>query len=169
MVGLWRGVARRQAVKAGRTPPSSWDLWSVSYLHVTRKVNIKLIATTSVKRLIKAIDHGSRYAVKGFGFFLGPRILLRDANLLTATQYELSPPPGDAVSSIAFAPAPSTKLLVASWDKKLYSYDASKPESSLLQTYEHKAPVLDVCFGDDENDAFTAGMDWVVNRYGTLG
>jgi len=81
-----------------------------------------------------------------------------------ATQYELSPPPGDAVSSIAFAPAPSTKLLVSSWDKKLYSYDASKPESSLLQTYEHEAPVLDVCFGDDENDAFTAGMDWVVNK-----
>lgn len=135
---------------------------------MTRKVNIKLIATTSVERLIKAIDHGSRYEVKDF-FYSGPRILPRYANLLTATQYELSPPPGDAVSSIAFGPAPSTKLVVSSWDKKLYSYDASKPESSLLQTYEHKAPVLDVCFGDDENDAFTAGMDWVVNRYGTLG
>lgn len=82
----------------------------------------------------------------------------------TATQYELSPPPGDAVSALAFAPTPSTKLLVSSWDKKLYSYDVANPESSLLQTYEHRAPVLDVCFGDNEGEAFTAGMDWVVSR-----
>ncbi|KAL6862810.1 mitotic spindle checkpoint protein Bub3 [Amphichorda felina] len=80
-----------------------------------------------------------------------------------ATQYELSPPPGDAVSALAFAPGPSTKLLVSSWDKKLYSYNVANTEASLLRTYEHRAPVMDVCFGDDENEAFTAGMDWVVN------
>lgn len=82
-----------------------------------------------------------------------------------ATQYELSPPPGDAVSALAFAPDAPTKLLVSSWDKKLYSYDVAHPESSLLQTYDHRAPVLDVCFGDNGSEAFTAGMDWVVNRY----
>lgn len=84
-----------------------------------------------------------------------------------ATQYELSPPPGDAVSAIAFAPVSGTKLLVSSWDKKVYHYDISNgPEaSSLVNTYEHRAPVLDVCFGADDNEAFTAGMDWTVNRY----
>ncbi|KAK5987920.1 Mitotic checkpoint protein BUB3.1 [Cladobotryum mycophilum] len=83
-----------------------------------------------------------------------------------ATQYELSPPPGDAVSSIAFAPNSGTKLLVSSWDKKVYFYDiANGPsENSLVNTYEHRAPVLDVCFGADDNEAFTAGMDWTVNR-----
>lgn len=85
----------------------------------------------------------------------------------TATQYELSPPPGDAVSAIAFAPISGTKLLVSSWDNKVYHYDLTNgPEaSSLVTTYEHRAPVLDVCFGADDNEAFTAGMDWTVNRY----
>lgn len=85
----------------------------------------------------------------------------------TATQYELSPPPGDAVSAIAFAPISGTKLLVSSWDNKVYHYDLTNgPEaSSLVTTHEHRAPVLDVCFGADDNEAFTAGMDWTVNRY----
>ncbi|KAI6785212.1 Mitotic checkpoint protein BUB3-like protein [Emericellopsis cladophorae] len=81
-----------------------------------------------------------------------------------ATQYELSPPPGDAISALAFAPNGSTKLLAASWDKQLYAYDVAKPDSSLIKTYEHRAPVLDVCFGDNENEAYTAGMDCVVNK-----
>ncbi|KOS22792.1 Mitotic checkpoint protein [Escovopsis weberi] len=83
-----------------------------------------------------------------------------------ATQYELSPPPGDAVSSIAFAPKSGTQLLVSSWDKKLYLYDiANGPsENNLVDTFEHRAPILDVCYGADDNEAFTAGMDWTVNR-----
>ena len=92
---------------------------------------------------------------------------MKKADFVLATQYELSPPPGDAVSAIAFAPGQSSKLLVASWDKKLYSYDVANPESSLLQTYEHRAPVLDVSFGDNVSEAYTAGMDWVVNKYYT--
>ncbi|KND88729.1 Mitotic checkpoint protein BUB3.2 [Tolypocladium ophioglossoides CBS 100239] len=83
-----------------------------------------------------------------------------------ATQYELSPPPGDAISAIVFAPTSPTKLLVSSWDKKVYCYNiASGPgETNLTDAYEHRAPVLDVCFGADDNEAFTAGMDWGVNR-----
>jgi cell cycle arrest protein BUB3 len=88
------------------------------------------------------------------------------ANWISATQYELSPPPTDAVSSIAFAPSSGTKLLVSSWDKKVYCYDIAggAGETTLVNTYEHRAPVLDVCFGADDNEAFTAGMDWGVNR-----
>ncbi|KAG8425048.1 mitotic spindle checkpoint protein Bub3 [Metarhizium acridum] len=83
-----------------------------------------------------------------------------------ATQFELSPPPGDAVSAVAFAPSDSSKLLVSSWDKKVYSYDVASggSEGSLTNTYEHRAPVLDVCFGANDNEAFTAGMDWTVSR-----
>ena len=88
------------------------------------------------------------------------------ANQISATQYELSPAPTDAVSSIAFAPSSGTKLLVSSWDKKVYCYDlAGGPgETTLVTTYEHRAPVLDVCFGASDNEAFTAGMDWAVNK-----
>ncbi|KAH9891477.1 WD40-repeat-containing domain protein [Xylariomycetidae sp. FL2044] len=86
-----------------------------------------------------------------------------------ATQYELSQPPNDAISSLVFAPDSSTRLLVSSWDKNVYLYDTA-PESdggahgTLIQTFEHRAPVLDVCFGASDNEAFSAGMDWQVRR-----
>ncbi|KAL8774880.1 MAG: hypothetical protein Q9203_005008 [Teloschistes exilis] len=74
------------------------------------------------------------------------------------TQFELSDPPSDAISALKFAPA-SLHLLVASWDRNVYLYDTSESDGRLLQTCEHRAPVLDVCFGDNEEDAYTAGLD----------
>jgi cell cycle arrest protein BUB3 len=86
--------------------------------------------------------------------------------MVLATQYELSPPPGDAISALAFAPASPSKLLVSSWDKKVYLYDVGdgEVENNLIKTFEHRAPVLDVCYGADDNEAFTAGIDHVVNK-----
>ncbi|KJZ79225.1 hypothetical protein HIM_01376 [Hirsutella minnesotensis 3608] len=83
-----------------------------------------------------------------------------------ATQFELSPAPGDAVSSLDFAPNSGTKLLVSSWDRAVYLYDiASGPgETHLIKTIQHRAPVLDVCFGADDDEAYSAGLDWGVNR-----
>ena len=48
-------------------------------------------------------------------------------------------------------------------------YDTQDQEAGgkLIEKYEHRAPVLDVCFGADDNEAFTAGMDWQVKKYGT--
>ena len=85
----------------------------------------------------------------------------------TAIQFELSHPPSDAVSSLVFAPGSPTRLLVSSWDKNVYLYDISDQEAGgkLIEKYEHRAPVLDVCFGADDNEAFSAGMDWQVKRY----
>ncbi|KAF2083648.1 mitotic checkpoint protein-like protein BUB3 [Saccharata proteae CBS 121410] len=81
-----------------------------------------------------------------------------------ANQFELSSPPTDAISAVAFAPGSSTRLLVASWDRNVYLYDThSEPGGTLIRKYEHRAPVLDVCFGADDNEAFTAGLDWDVN------
>lgn len=87
-------------------------------------------------------------------------------NSLTAVQFELSPPPADAVSAVQFAPNSPHRLLVASWDRNVYLYDTQDQENggALVQKYEHRAPVLDVCFGADDNEAFTAGMDWQVKR-----
>ncbi|KAG5981503.1 hypothetical protein E4U55_002880 [Claviceps digitariae] len=83
-----------------------------------------------------------------------------------ATQFELSPPPGDAVSAVAFAPTDSSKLLVSSWDKNVYCYKVAggDAQGTLTNTYEHRAPVLDVCFGANDNEAFTASIDWTVSR-----
>ncbi|EPE28383.1 WD40 repeat-like protein [Glarea lozoyensis ATCC 20868] len=81
-------------------------------------------------------------------------------------QYEISNPPTDAVSAVKFAPGSPTRLLVSSWDRKVYLYEISSENENgdLIQAYTHRAPVLDVCFGKDDNEAFTAGMDWQVKR-----
>lgn len=34
----------------------------------------------------------------------------------------------------------------------------------LLKKFEHRAPVLDVCFGANDDEVFSAGMDWDVKR-----
>jgi cell cycle arrest protein BUB3 len=84
-----------------------------------------------------------------------------------ATQFEVEPPPSDALSALAFAPNDSKRLLVSSWDRHVYLYEIN-PDSSegtrLLQKYEHRAPVLDVAFGASDQEAYTAGVDWQVTR-----
>ena len=59
--------------------------------------------------------------------------------------------------------------MVSSWDKNVYLYDlrdenGAVGEGKLLQKFEHRAPVLDVCFGDNENEIYTAGLDWDVRK-----
>lgn len=33
-----------------------------------------------------------------------------------------------------------------------------------MNKFEHRAPVIDTCFGASDDEAFTAGMDWQVKR-----
>ncbi|KAK7715029.1 mitotic spindle checkpoint protein Bub3 [Diaporthe eres] len=84
-----------------------------------------------------------------------------------ATQFEVAQPPEDAVSRVVFAPESSTRLLVSSWDKNVYLYeveDGETPSAKLVRQFEHRAPVMDVCFGASDNEAFTAGVDHRVTR-----
>lgn len=83
-------------------------------------------------------------------------------------QFEISDPPSDAISSVRFSPK-STKLLVSSWDSKVYLYALSGASATLEQTFSHRAPVLDVCWQDDETAFFSAGLDWDVRRYAASG
>lgn len=89
------------------------------------------------------------------------------ANHLEANTFELLPPPGDAISAIRYAPNSPTRLLVASWDRNLYLYDTHGGDAgtgTLIQKYNHRSPILDVCFGEDDNVAFTAGVDNQVKK-----
>ncbi|KAI9886136.1 MAG: hypothetical protein M1823_002039 [Watsoniomyces obsoletus] len=80
-------------------------------------------------------------------------------------QVELSQPPRDAISALKFGPGSSTRLIVSSWDRNVYLYDTGvQPGGVLLRKYEHRAPVLDVCFGADDKEAFSAGLDHDVRR-----
>jgi cell cycle arrest protein BUB3 len=82
-----------------------------------------------------------------------------------SSQFELAQNPADVISAVKFAPTSPTRLLVSSWDKNVYLYDThSEPGGKLIQKYEHRSPVLDVCFGRDDNEAFSCGLDWEVRR-----
>ncbi|KAJ4989106.1 mitotic checkpoint protein bub3 (WD domain-containing protein) [Stagonosporopsis vannaccii] len=82
-----------------------------------------------------------------------------------SSQFELAQNPTEPISSVTFSPRTPTRLLVSSWDRHVYLYDThGEPGGKLLQKFEHRAPVLDVCFGRDDNEAFTAGLDWEVRR-----
>ena len=80
-------------------------------------------------------------------------------------QFELAQNPTEPISSVKFATNNPTRLLVSSWDRHVYLYDThAEPGGKLLQKFEHRAPVLDVCFGRDDNEAFSCGLDWEVRR-----
>src|SRR5262249_10171282 len=69
-------------------------------------------------------------------------------------------------SAIVFAPN-STRLLVASWSRNVTLYDIKGVDGhgTVIQTYPHKTPVLDVCYGANDDEAFSASVDGQVNRY----
>ncbi|KAJ5184151.1 Mitotic checkpoint protein BUB3.2 [Penicillium capsulatum] len=89
---------------------------------------------------------------------------------MSSNQFTVASPPTDAISALKFSPVPdSTRLVVSSWDKNVYLYDlrdenGAVGEGKLLQKFEHRAPVLDVCFGETENEIYTAGLDWDVRK-----
>ena len=78
--------------------------------------------------------------------------------------------PTDAISAIKFSPySDSTKLAAASWDKHVYLYEyiadpTGASECKQAAIFEHRAPVLDVCFGASDDELYTAGLDWDVRK-----
>lgn len=88
-------------------------------------------------------------------------------------QVAVTPAPQDAISAVKFSADPkSTKFAVSSWDKNVYLYEYSQEsgdvKARLISSFEHRAPVLDVCFGANDEELYTAGLDWDVRKYGTF-
>jgi cell cycle arrest protein BUB3 len=85
---------------------------------------------------------------------------------MSSAQVEISDPPTDAISALRFSPhADSNRFAVASWDKYLYLYEVlNAKETRQIAKFEHRAPVLDVCCGKDDNVLYTACLDWSVRR-----
>ena len=81
-------------------------------------------------------------------------------------QYEVPEPPTDAISALNFSPfAGSHKFVAGSWDKFAYIYEIGDNKSvTLSQKFEHRAPVLDVCFGKSDDEIYTACLDHGVRR-----
>ncbi|RMY39657.1 hypothetical protein D0866_01789 [Hortaea werneckii] len=78
-----------------------------------------------------------------------------------SAQHELPDPPSDAISSLRFSPA-GNQLAVSSWDRTVSIYHHS-PDSEapfVRQTgIQCRAPILDVCWGDDDTTLFAVGLD----------
>lgn len=87
-----------------------------------------------------------------------------------AGQFAVSEVPADAIAALRFSPHEnSLRFAVASWDKNVYLYElADGKVCTQLAKFEHRAPVLDVCFGKDDNEIYTACLDWDVRRYAYL-
>lgn len=83
-----------------------------------------------------------------------------------SAQSELDSPPSEPISSLKFSPN-GTKLLVGSWDRTLSVYQRSEEGTApytLEKRIQCRAPVLDVCWGEDETVAYFVGLDHDVRR-----
>eukprot|EP00164_Ancoracysta_twista_P008504 GFYU01012327.1.p1 GENE.GFYU01012327.1~~GFYU01012327.1.p1 ORF type:complete len:331 (-),score=60.62 GFYU01012327.1:105-1097(-) len=83
--------------------------------------------------------------------------------MASQVEFELANPPSDGVSATVFGPEASPSLLlVSSWDSSVTLYDTYSNTSRAK--YNHKAGVLDVCFGDGTS-CFSGGVDKTVKSY----
>lgn len=90
----------------------------------------------------------------------------RIKKLSLKAQFEIAQNPTEVISTVRFAPKNPNRLIVSSWDKHLYLYDINAaPGGKLLQKLEQGRPILDVCWGRDENEVFSCGLDCTVKRY----
>jgi cell cycle arrest protein BUB3 len=82
--------------------------------------------------------------------------------------HELPQPPPDVVSSLAFSSDNNT-LIVSSWSPQhgilVYQRSASSPPFELAATIATPAPVLDLCFGADDNTVYYVGLNQTVRRH----
>ncbi|RMZ89711.1 hypothetical protein DV736_g3062, partial [Chaetothyriales sp. CBS 134916] len=85
---------------------------------------------------------------------------------MSSNQHPVADLPTDAISALRFSPHPdSNKFAVASWDRHVYLYEVvNGKDTKQLSKFGHPAPVLDVCFGKDDSELFSACLDWDVRR-----
>lgn len=72
------------------------------------------------------------------------------------SEFHLQAPPGDAISSVRFAPSSPSSLLVTSWDSTARLYDVAT--NTCRTTFSFQAPVLCSAFQNDDI-AFAGGVD----------
>lgn len=88
------------------------------------------------------------------------------------SQFEAKPAPGDMVGSVKFAPNSSSRIIASCWDARVYLYEiqgqGEEAHASLVREFPHKAAVLDVCFGKDDDEAFSTDLNKQINRFAQL-
>ena len=73
------------------------------------------------------------------------------------SEIQLSSPPSDGISNVVFGRHTPDSLLVSSWDNSVRLYNTA--QNAEVHQYQHKAAVLDVCFGRSDSQCFSGSVD----------
>lgn len=94
-----------------------------------------------------------------------PASLVTPGAAATAADIELSQPPPDSISALAFSPA-ADFLAVASWDNsvRIYGVEANGTSAGKA-SYSHEGPVLDAVWSPDGSKVISAGADKAARLY----
>ncbi|XP_049834915.1 protein Rae1 [Schistocerca gregaria] len=79
--------------------------------------------------------------------------------------FEVTSPPDDSVSSLAFSPAtiPQNFLIAGSWDNNVRCWEVEQTGKTIPKSMQTmQGPVLDVCWSDDGTKVFMASCDKMV-------
>jgi cell cycle arrest protein BUB3 len=86
-----------------------------------------------------------------------PMPFIQEAGVVIMSEIQLSSPPSDGVSNVVFGRHTPDSLLVSSWDCGVRLYNTTQNVEVLH--YQHKAAVLDVCFGRSDSQCFSGSVD----------
>ncbi|EEB17788.1 mRNA-associated protein mrnp, putative [Pediculus humanus corporis] len=82
--------------------------------------------------------------------------------------FEVTSPPDDSVSSIAFSPAslPQNFLIAGSWDNNVRCWEVEQSGKTIPKSIQSMdGPILDVCWSDDGTKVFMASCDKQVKAW----
>lgn len=82
--------------------------------------------------------------------------------------YEVSSPPDDSISSLAFSPAclPQNFLIAGSWDNQVRCWEVQQSGQTIPKAQQtHQGSILDVCWSDDGSKVFSASCDKTVKMW----
>lgn len=77
------------------------------------------------------------------------------------SNFEVSSPPADGISSVQFSPENEGMLLASSWDRTVRLYSIDHSSSTQLAWFEHPAATLTSCFWGSST-CLSGGLDTVV-------
>ncbi|CAH1797425.1 unnamed protein product [Owenia fusiformis] len=105
---------------------------------------------------------GQNTSFGGTSSVFGATSTAQSANYNPMKDVEVTSPPDDSVSSLAFSPAscPSTFLVAGSWDNNARCWEVQANGNTTPKAQQtHTGPVLDICWSDDGTKVFTASAD----------
>lgn len=82
--------------------------------------------------------------------------------------FEVTSPPDDSISSLAFSPAsiPQNFLIAGSWDNNVRCWEVEQSGKTIPKSMQTmQGPVLDVCWSDDGSKVFMASCDKQVKAW----